>query len=365
LLGFVKDFGLASVSQLEGNTLIPLSPGYSKLLGSLWLLSCLLFLGTAISFTWKKETWWIVALPAVLLSQLLIILYWPDAKYGTLANIIISVGIVFAFASWNFQTRVSRELTMFIPSQKQEQMVVSEKTMTILPPIVQKWLQRTHILGKEKIHTVYLKQKGKMRTTPEGNWMPVVAEEYFTIDQPGFFWMADVKAAPFIHLYGRDQYENGKGQMLIKLLSLITVADAKGEKTDQGTLLRYLGEIVWFPSAALSEYINWEEIDATSARATMSYGGIQADGVFTFTPAGDIISFEALRYYDRKEGASLEKWFISIDEDGYKEFEGIRIPAKCSVTWKLKDGDFQWFILEITDVDYNPLIHSPEVFAFD
>jgi hypothetical protein len=141
--------------------------------------------------------------------------------------------------------------------------------------------------------------------------------------------------------------------MLIKLFSLFTVADAKGEETDQGTLLRYLGEIVWFPSAALCEYIKWDEINDTSVKATMSYGGISAEGVFTFTEEGDMISFEAQRYYQRKDGPTLENWFISIDKNGYKEFEGIRIPAKCAVTWRLKEGDFTWFSLEVDEVDYN------------
>ena len=49
--------------------------------------------------------------------------------------------------------------------------------------------------------------------------------------------------------------------------------DAKGKEIDQGALLRYLGEIVWVPSAALSDYITWEEMDSTTARATMSYEG--------------------------------------------------------------------------------------------
>jgi hypothetical protein len=85
----------------------------------------------------------------------------------------------------------------------------------------------------------------------------------------------------------------------------------------------------------------------------MTYGGISAEGVFTFTEEGDVTSFEAQRYYQRKDGPTLENWFISIDENGYKEFEGIRIPAKCAVTWRLKEGDFTWFSLEIDEVDYN------------
>jgi hypothetical protein len=353
LLGFVKEFSLATISQPDGKSFITLSSDYSKLVGLLGLVTCLLFFTATATFLLKKDSWWMFAVPAVLLSQFLIILYWPEAKFGTLANIIVLAGITLFYAYWRFTTMIGRELEFFLPRTVQEPQIITEKMLDPLPAIVQKWLTRCRVPGKEMTYSVYLKQHGQMRTNPDSKWMPVAAEEYFTVDKPGFIWIADVKAAPFVHLYGRDKYENGKGHMLIKLFSLFTVADAKGEETDQGTLLRYLGEIVWFPSAALSEYIKWEEINDTSVKATMSYGGISAKGVFTFTTEGDMISFEAQRYYQRKDGPTLEDWFISIDENGYKEFEGIRIPAKCAVTWRLKEGDFTWFSLEVDEVDYN------------
>lgn len=59
---------------------------------------------------------------------------------------------------------------------------------------------------------------------------------------PGFVWIVDVRAAPFLHLSGRDKYENGKWHILIKLLSLFPVVDAKEKEIDQGALLRYLGK---------------------------------------------------------------------------------------------------------------------------
>jgi len=93
-------------------------------------------------------------------------------------------------------------------------------------------------------------------------------------------------------------------------------------------LLRYLGEIVWVPSAALSDYITWEEMDSTTARATMSYGGITASGIFKFDENGAFVSFEADRYYYRKEGSTLEKWVITAKKN--KEFEGIRVPVALS-----------------------------------
>ncbi len=53
-------------------------------------------------------------------------------------------------------------------------------------------------------------------------------------------------------------FKDGKGSMIIKVLSLINVVnDSNNEKINQGTLQRYLGEITWFPTAAVSPYIKW------------------------------------------------------------------------------------------------------------
>lgn len=74
--------------------------------------------------------------------------------------------------------------------------------------------------------------------------------------------------------------------MLIKILSLFTVADSKGKEIDQGSLLRYLAETMWFPTAALNEYLYWEEMDQYNAKVTMTYDEITASGIFTFNDIG-------------------------------------------------------------------------------
>jgi len=357
LLGFVSAFRLASVPQLTGKTIFSLPADAIRPLGLLWLLASVLLFLTSCLFLFKKEWWWMIGAAGLVVSQALIILYWPEAKFGTVANLIILTDIVLAYGSWNFKAMVNRELARFNAPVITEREIITPKMLSDLPPVVQQWLNRSGIIGKENIKTVHLQQRGEMRITPEGKWMPVTANEYFTVAKPGFIWVADVKAAPLLHLAGRDKYENGRGHMLIKLLSVYPVADAKGDKTDQGTLLRYLGEIIWFPTAALGNYIRWEQLNENTARATMSYGGITAASIFRFNPAGDVTSFEAKRYYDRKEGPTLENWLVTVDPHSYREFNGIRVPTKSDVTWKLKTGDFTWFKLEVTDVVFNKAIN--------
>ncbi|HQG47430.1 MAG TPA: hypothetical protein PLG50_17365, partial [bacterium] len=156
-----------------------------------------------------------------------------------------------------------------------------------------------------------------------------------------------------------DMYQDCRGRMVIKLASLLPIVNASGPETDQGTLLRWLGETVWFPSAALSPHIAWEAVDSLSAKATMSYGGVTASGIFTFTPDGDFSSFIADRYYYRKEGSTLEPWLVRVEEGGYGELGGIRMPVRCSVTWRFKEGDFTWYKLYIDAAEYDQAVRRP------
>ncbi|HWI54673.1 MAG TPA: DUF6544 family protein [Desulfobacteria bacterium] len=232
--------------------------------------------------------------------------------------------------------------------------IVQESDLEGLPLCVQKWLGDSKVIGREKIKIVRLKQKGIMRTTEDGKWMPVEAEQYFNVDEPGFIWIAKIKMAPFIYIAGRDKYRDGNGHMLIKLLSLITLADSRGKEMDQGTLLRYMAEMPWFPTAALSSYIKWEEIDSNRAKATMAYGGITASGIFEFNHKGELVSFFANRYRDLNGRYVLQNW--GGITRGYREFNGVRIPNKTDVIWKPETGDFNWYKCEITEIEYNKTI---------
>ena len=161
----------------------------------------------------------------------------------------------------------------------------------------------------------------------------------------------DVRINSFLRFRGRDKFEDGKGNMNKKMNSLINVVNEHGEKIDEGTLQRYLGEMVWFPSLALSPYITWEQMDNNTAKATMSYKGTSGSGTFYFNSNGDVTKFSALRFKGNEVEAKRYEWVMNITD--YKIFEGIKVPAKMSSTWKLDDKDWTWLKLEVTDIKYN------------
>jgi hypothetical protein len=345
LMGFMKAFRLADLSQLQQDI--------SRPIGVMWLLTAVLFLMSSGAFMMKREWWWILAAPALVLSQILIVLSWGDAKFGTIANVIVLVPSVVGFGFWNFNRMVDRELASLLSVPPLEKKVLTSEMIGGVPPVIRKWLERSNVVGKEIAGTVRLRQTGQMRSEPDGKWMAVEADQWFITGKPGFLWKAEVAAAPGISMVGRDKYVDGRGYLLIKALGWFAVADAKGVDVDQGTMLRYLAEICWFPAAAVSDYIRWREIDSLSAEATMSYSGVTASGIFRFDSSGDFRGFEARRYYHRETGSTLEDWLVQTEPDGYGEFEGVRVPVRSAATWKLKDGDFTWYKLQITDIRYN------------
>lgn len=344
-MGFIKAIRPEKIPQMAQHIARPA--------GLLWLSAALLFACTAALFLLRKDWWWMAAVPALVLSQPLIIMSWKDAKFGTIANVLICAAAVVAYGNWRFSSMTARELALLVPDPAERPVIVTDDMLGGLPPVVRRWLVRSNVSGKVMTRIVHLAQSGRMRNSPDGKWVNVEAEQWFNAEQPGFIWRADVLMAPGVFLAGRDRYLNGKGQMLIKLLSLIPVAESSGPEADQGTLLRYLAEIVWFPSAALRNYIRWRQVDMTTAEATMTYGGVTASGVFTFDANGDMTKFEAKRYYYRPEGSTLEDWMIQVEPNGYREFEGVRVAARASATWRLKEGDFTWYRLDVTDIRYN------------
>jgi hypothetical protein len=317
-----------------------------------WWLSCLgLLLLTLLLLVKHSRPWMIAAAVFLLFSQVTIFIYWDKAAQATLVNLILIMALTVSYHKRKFNMMVEAEIDTLVEGITNNKIIVTKQSLQYLPQIVQKWLIRSNVIGKPMAHSVYLKQKGMMRLKPDGNWLSMRAEQFINAQTPGFIWNAVIDSGFLIPIHGRDKYFHGHGNMLIKAMYSLPIADSTGDEIDQGVLMRFLAEIVWFPTAGLCDYIRWEYVSETSARAIINYGSTTASGIFNFATDGDIKGFEGMRYRDSDNHYSLEKWSIAIKE--YKEFNGLRIGHKSEVTWKLASGDFMWLAVELTDIEFN------------
>ncbi|MCK5252776.1 MAG: hypothetical protein KAQ96_07490 [Thermoplasmata archaeon] len=233
-----------------------------------------------------------------------------------------------------------------------EPRTVTEDDIEALPGPVRRYLRYTGTVGREYARTMRIEQKGSIRLKPGGRWLPFTAEQYYSADPVAFVWSAKVKMGPFTLLRAMDRYREGKGHMIGKLISSFTVVDGSGKEMDQGSLLRFLSEMMWFPSVYLSDRIQWEEIDEQTAKATIMDGGMEASATLHFDGDSRLADFVGPRYRMTDTGFELDQWSTPISD--YRMFGGRRLPGVGSAVWNLETGDFTYIKIELTEVEINP-----------
>lgn len=229
--------------------------------------------------------------------------------------------------------------------------LVTAEMLEGLPEPVQRYLSYTGVVGKPWIDSTYLKQSGRFRLGADRPWMPMTAEEWYTTSPPSLLWKARFKMYGLPLVSARDRYEAGHGHMFGKIAGLITVFDARGPELDQATMIRYLNEIMWFPSAFLAENITWQSVDEHSADSIFTDGGKSVSGRWFFDEQGRITNFLAKRYRESDGEYSLDDWATPITS--YGMLAGLNLPTSGQAVWHLPDGDLMYADLAITEVEYN------------
>jgi hypothetical protein len=248
-----------------------------------------------------------------------------------------------------FEHRMAREIdTLLADARPTGRPIVTERDFERLPDPVRRWLRYSNVVGTEVPTTVCLRQEGEFQMEGRG-WVPFAAEQFFTINPPGFVWKATFQIAPMVSVVGRDLYRSGQASVEMRVVSLVPVANKTGGGLNQGDLLRFLGEVQWFPAVALADYIAWEAVDAASARATMTHGGIAASMTFRFGADGRLVEAAAIRYNDSR--GRNEPWVNRNDSD--QQFGGSRVSGSGEARWEYDTGPYPYIRWRITTIEHN------------
>ncbi|MCS5491657.1 DUF6544 family protein [Algoriphagus limi] len=340
LLGFLKAFKFAQIEQLTA----PISPA----LGWVWLLGTILFLVFAILGFLENPSAGYFGILAVLISQVLIFSVWQDAKFGTIPNIIILITAIQMLFISNWNQKLEDEKAAF---REKTESVELRKIRELPKPLI-KWLNRIGFDETNPMTMAEIHQSAELKMKPsQDDWKLATAFQLTRVNYPAFHWEVEMQMLPGIKIFGRDQCLNGKGEMLILLGGIFPIVEEKGEKIDEGSIQRLLGELVWIPSLALHPAISWQELDGNSAKASLTIGETIGTGTFFFDENGDFIRFEALRFYENKPESKRFPWILTVQE--YSTFQGIKIPSTMRATWRFEENDWTWLKLKIENIQYD------------
>ncbi len=267
----------------------------------------------------------------------------------TIALILLSVVILAAVIIIAGRIHLSMQFTgqvknLFSNSRGSGSKVFSYRQLEGLPLPVQRYFRHVLKEGQEYTVSARVRHSGWFKTGLDKDWIAITGEQYYTVDRPGFMWKGETSM-----FTARDMFINDKGALKVQLFSVLTIVDAQGPAYDQGELLRWLGECIWFPTALLpSEYISWTAVDSSTAMLHMNYNGVSIFYKVTFNEKNEIIRFETKRYMD---GNRLEAW-VGTPAD-YREIKGMVIPLKIEGAWNLDTGYFAYARFILDDIDYN------------
>lgn len=227
---------------------------------------------------------------------------------------------------------------------------ISNDDLAELPGPVARYLNLAGVAGKLPPRTVHLWQTGTMRTAPGRDWVPLEAEQWFSIDPPAFVWHGSIRPAPLLCISAVDRFLNGHGSLRISAWGKIPVSTMAGPESDSGELLRFLVESIWFPAFLATPQIEWQAIEEHAASVSLRVGEVGAVSRMLFGDDGLIRGVEAMRYRSAGKRFELTPWSGRCED--YREANGVLIPHRIAVTWGLPQGDFEWFRVSIARIDY-------------
>jgi hypothetical protein len=347
-VGFVRAFGLAEVPQL--------TEPISRALGIAWLAAGLMLLATSLLLWLDSGIWWVGGVGAVLLSQIVIISSWSDAKFGTVANALVLAGVVYGFASvgpLSFRARYLADVGER-SGQPVSPELVTEADLAHLPEPVRQYLRLTGTVGQPRVHHFKATWSGRIRASADAPWMAFTAEQYnFPAERARFFLMDATRTGLPVEVY--HAFEGHTATMRARLLSLVPLVDAKGPEMDRAETVTLFNDLCLLaPAALIDPAIRWEPLDAGSARAHYTAGSNTISAVLYFNEAGELVDFVSEdRLASSADGTEFTRRRWSTPVGDYRTFGSRRVMTRGEGRWHPSEGEFVYIELELLDLEIN------------
>ena len=231
--------------------------------------------------------------------------------------------------------------------------VFAKKDFRDLPVAIQKYIEGCGYIGTPKMS--YLKMEYRNVDFAQGKNGPSLKIDYTQynfINKP--CRLALIDSSMFgIPFEGYDSYQDGIGSMKGVIAKTITLFNQTGTDMDKACLATFLAESLFAPTILLQDYITFEEISTHKIRATITYEGQMASGIFTFNELYEMLSFTTNDRAVAGTDGSMEyiPW-SAICNDYQLASNGIKYPTRFQAVWNYQDGDFVYFDGVISEMSY-------------
>ena len=231
--------------------------------------------------------------------------------------------------------------------------ILTEGDIEHLPAIVKRYLHCSGALGKEKVVNFRAEFVGKIRSSSRDDFMSLKSVQYNFTDNPTrlFYIVARKKGIP---AKGLHIYKDHTATMLIKILGLFTVADAKGKEMNQGETVTLFNDMCFMaPASLIDRNIEWQEIDSLSVNAKFTNGDITIGATLFFNANGELIDFLSNDRFETVDGKTYSNYPWLTPVTGYCDINGYHLPSGARLIYKHPGEDFCYGEFNLVNIEHN------------
>jgi len=268
-----------------------------------------------------------------------------------LVGIIIFFNMPYSSTRNKYERTVTEQIAAF-PAILAADDIFTSDDIKELPEPVRRYFEYSGYIGTPKMS--YMRadfKKVDFIMSPDKPAIKIDYTQYNFVREPVRLAYIDTSmyGIPF---EGFDSFVDGHGGMKGVLGKVIPLFNQTGEEMNRACLVTFLSESLIVPNAALQHYISWEAVDDTHAKAIITYRGISASGVFTFSESGQLLSFTTKdRSVISADGAIQQVTWSALFKD-YKNIGGIEQPTHLQAVWNYEQGDLIYFDSDDFTIEY-------------
>ncbi|WP_341318350.1 DUF6544 family protein [Paraburkholderia sp. IMGN_8] len=224
-----------------------------------------------------------------------------------------------------------------------------------LPVPVQRYFRASLREGQPIVAAVKVDHTGHFNMSESGErWRPFCSTQRVTAAPPGFVWNGRIALLPGVQVTVHDAYAAGKGILHASLFGLVTLAKLRETpELAHGELVRFLAEAAWYPTALLpSQGVEWEPVDDTSAKASLSDHNVTVTLLIRFDERGLIASARA-DARGRTVAGSVVPTPWEARYRNYAVRDGMLVPLEGEVAWLLPEGPKPYWRGRIASLAYD------------
>jgi hypothetical protein len=142
--------------------------------------------------------------------------------------------------------------------------------------------------------------------------------------------------------------------MLIKILGVFTVVDARGREMNQGETVTVFNDMCFMaPASLIDRNIKWRIIDNITVEAQFTNGNITISATLFFNEEGDLVNFLSNDRFETTDGKSYKNYPWLTPVTGYTDINGYHLPAGAKLIYKHPEEDLCYGEFNLTNIEYN------------